>query len=117
MRFLVDECTGPVVSKWLGAQGHTVFSVFEEARGLSDEAIIRKAFDENWIIVTNDKDFGEKIYREHQPHHGIILLRLEDERATNKIAVLEKVLISYQDRIPDHYLVVSERKVRLISKT
>ena len=117
MRFLVDECTGPVVSKWLREQGHIVYSVFDEARGLSDDAIIRKAFEENWIIVTNDKDFGEKIYREHQPHHGIILLRLEDERSTNKIAILEKVLISYQDRIPDHYVVATEGKVRIISKT
>jgi predicted nuclease of predicted toxin-antitoxin system len=97
---MVDECTGPIVTKWLTGPGHTVFSVF----------------DENWIIVTNDKDFGEKIYRETRPHHGVILLRLEDERSTNKITVLEKVLISYQDRIPDHYLVASERKVRIISK-
>ena len=34
MRFLVDECTGPKVAEWLRGQGHEVFSVFEEARGL-----------------------------------------------------------------------------------
>ncbi len=67
--------------------------------------------------MTNDKDFGEKIYREHRPHHGVILLRLEDERSNNKIAVLEKILISYQDRIPDNYVVATERKVRIIGKT
>lgn len=40
MRFLVDECTGPSVARWLHSQGHTVFSVFDEARGLRDEQII-----------------------------------------------------------------------------
>ena len=46
MRFLVDECTGPGVARWLREQGHEVFSVYDEARGLSDDLIIQKAYDE-----------------------------------------------------------------------
>ena len=61
MRFLVDECTGPKVAEWLRTQNHEVFSVFDEARGMKDDEIIRKAFDENWLLITNDKDFGEKV--------------------------------------------------------
>ena len=34
MRFLIDECTGPAVAIWLKKEGHEVFSVYEEARGL-----------------------------------------------------------------------------------
>lgn len=52
MRFLVDECTGPAVAHWLRNQEHTVFSVFDEARGMRDEPIIQKAFAENWILNT-----------------------------------------------------------------
>ena len=33
MRFLVDECTGPAVARWLRQQGYEVFSVYEQARG------------------------------------------------------------------------------------
>ena len=32
-------------------------------------------------LITNDKDFGERICRECHPHRGVVLLRLEDERA------------------------------------
>lgn len=71
MRFLVDECTGPAVAKWLREQKHEVFSVYEKSRGMADDDIIRKAHKENWILITNDKDFGEKVYREHLPHSGI----------------------------------------------
>lgn len=85
MRFLVDECTGPAVARWLRSQGYEDFSVYEEARGQGDETLIRKAYEEGWILITNDKDFGEKIYREGYPHHGVILLRLADERAHVKI--------------------------------
>lgn len=85
MRFLVDECTGPKVSEWLRGQGHEVFSIFDQSQGTPDHEVLSKALTENWILITNDKDFGELVFREHLDHHGIILLRLEDERSTNKI--------------------------------
>jgi hypothetical protein len=47
MRFLVDECTGPAVARWLRQQNHDVFSVYEQARGMDDDRIIQKAFDES----------------------------------------------------------------------
>lgn len=59
MRFLVDECTGPAVARWLRQQNHEVFSVYEEARGMGDDAVLQKAHDENWILITNDRHFGE----------------------------------------------------------
>ena len=64
MRFLVDECTGPVVARWLRQRGYEVFSVYEQARGITDDEIIAKANSEKWILITNDKDFGEQIFRD-----------------------------------------------------
>lgn len=112
MRFLVDENTGVFVARWLREQGYDVFSVYEEARGTDDDVILRKAFDEGWILVTSDKDFGEKIFRERKPHRGVILLRLEDERSANKIATLQPLLNSYTTQLPDNFVVATEQKVR-----
>jgi predicted nuclease of predicted toxin-antitoxin system len=112
MRFLVDECTGPAVSRWLRTQQHEVFSVYEQARGLSDNDIIQKAFAEDWILITNDKDFGEKVFRERRPHHGVIFLRLADERASSKIDTLRRLLQEYGDQLADRFVVVTEQQVR-----
>jgi predicted nuclease of predicted toxin-antitoxin system len=112
MRFIVDECTGPGVAGWLVAEGHTVFSVYEQAQGLSDESILQKAFAEGWILITNDKDFGEKVYREKRPHHGIIFLRLADERSPKKVAVLQKLLGNHAENLTDNFVVVTEKNVR-----
>ena len=114
MRFLVDECTGPAVAHWLRMQGHEVFSVYEEARGLDDEAIILKAYIENWILITNDKEFGEKVYRERHPHRGLVLLRLSDERAYMKIRILQNLIENHGDQISGQYLVVTETKLRIV---
>jgi predicted nuclease of predicted toxin-antitoxin system len=112
MRFLVDECTGPAVANWLRKKGYEVFSVYEESRGMDDECIIRKAFSENWILVTNDKGFGEKVYRERRLHKGIVLLRLDDERASNKIETIRRLLEGYGDRLADQFVTVTEKQVR-----
>ena len=112
MRFLVDESTGPVVAAWLQAEGHDVFSVYEAARGMVDDIIIHKAFTEHWILLTNDKDFGEKVYRERYGHRGVVLLRLADERAVNKIETLRRLLAEYAEQLADCFVVVTETRVR-----
>ena len=116
MRFMVDECTGPKVAKWLKDNGHDVFSVYDEARGMDDESLLRKANAENYILITNDKDFGEIIFRLKKPHKGIILLRLESQKADIKIAVLEKLIKSHSDRLQGNFVVVTEKNVRIIEQ-
>lgn len=91
-KFLVDECTGSTVAKWLKANNFEVYSVYDSAPGISDDQILNKAFQENWVIITNDRDFSELIFRDKRPHHGAIFLRLSNERSYNKIACLEKLL-------------------------
>ncbi len=116
MRFLVDECTGPSVTRWLREQGYDVFDVYEQARGMTDNDVIEKAYEEDRILVTNDKDFGEKIYRAKKRHKGVILLRLDDERANSKIAVIQGLLENYSDRLQDNFIVVTEQRVRIAGK-
>jgi predicted nuclease of predicted toxin-antitoxin system len=79
---------------------------------MTDDQVIRKAYDENWILITNDKDFGQKVYREGRPHRGVILMRLEDERANSKIIILQRLLKRYVDMLSDKFVVVTETQVR-----
>ncbi|NBD35357.1 MAG: hypothetical protein GVY30_05095 [Chloroflexi bacterium] len=116
MRFLIDECTGPAVARWLRERGYAVFSVYEQARGMDDDTIVEKAYLEDRILITNDKDFGEKVYRDMKPHRGVVLLRLDDERANNKIAVIRQLIENYSDKLRDNFIVVTENRVRIAGK-
>lgn len=115
MRFLVDECSGPTLAQWLQDQGHDVFSVYEQARGITDEEVLRIAVENERIVITVDKDFGEMIFREKRPHHGIILLRLKDERSKNKIAAMERLLANFATRLRSQFVVVTDTQVRFSS--
>ncbi len=77
-----------------------------------DSRILDKAFSENWILITNDRDFGEKVFREHHPHRGVVFLRLLDERPAAKIEALRKLLESYADQLEDCFVVVTDFQVR-----
>ncbi len=79
-----------------------------------DDAIIHKAFTEHWILLTNDKDFGEKVYRERHSHRGIVLLRLADERAINKVETIRRLLAEYAAQLADRFVVVTETRVRFV---
>ena len=113
MRFLVDECTGPALARWLRNEGHDVLSIYDEARGATDDEIIHQAFLENRILITNDKDFGDKIFRDRKSHKGIVLLRLDDERSKNKIGVIRKLLQNYSGELSNSFVVATENKVRI----
>ena len=93
-----------------------MFSVFDEARGMDDEEIIQKALLEQRVLITNDKGFGEKVFRDGRLHGGVILLRLQDERSAPKLAVLSDLLAAYPNEIADSFLVVTETQVRFAGR-
>ena len=112
MRFIVDECAGPAVAEWLRGLGHEVLSVYDEARGISDDEILDKAVAETRILITTDKDFGEMVFRERREHRGVIFLRLDDARSTGKIDVLRRLFDSYSEKLSGRFVTATETKVR-----
>ena len=111
MKFLVDESTGVAISQKLKHMGLDAISVIECMKGADDEAIVRRAIEENRVIITNDKDFGWLAAFYKPP--GIILLRLEDERAENKAKIVLHILKKYRKAILGSILVASEKKIRI----
>ena len=95
---------------------HEVFSVYDDAPGISDAEVLRRAHKEERILVINDKDFGEKVYRGENPHCEIVLLRLDNERSQNKIAVLGRLLEEYADRLPGRFIVATAEQVRFAGR-
>ncbi len=115
MRFLVDECTGPSIAKHLESMGHDVFSVYDSARGISDEEVLRRAVENDYVLITDDKDFGDLVFKDRKPHKGVILLRISDGSIKDKINILDRFLDQYSERIENNFCVVSEKTVRIVT--
>jgi len=113
MKFLVDECTGTAVVACLRDKGHDAVAVVEVMPEADDMEILDRAVLEGRIVVTNDKDFGELVYRSGGEHRGVVLLRLRDERAANKVRMIKVVLAQVGERLRNHYVVVTEAGIRV----
>lgn len=116
MKFLVDECTGTSVAEWLRAENYEVFSVFDEWRGASDEEILSKSFNEDYILITMDKDFGEIIFRHQKPHKGVILIRCEPNTFQKRITLLKSLLDHHKENLAFNFVVLSNENIRVISQ-
>ena len=113
MKFIVDECTGMAVAEYLRGTGYDVSVVAEIMPQAEDHAILTKAVKEGRILITNDKDFGELIFRRGYSHHGVLFLRLQDDSAANRIRVVKAVLDQYTDFLKMNFLVATEKQVRI----
>lgn len=110
----MDENVGSSVADWLKKQRHNVSSVYEVCRGESDTFVLDKALVEERILLTNDKDFGEMVFRHKRPHSGVILLRLANEQPLKTIAAMRGLLERYSDQLAENYIVVTETAVRIV---
>jgi predicted nuclease of predicted toxin-antitoxin system len=113
MRFIVDESAGTAIVEFLRSNGHDVVSVAETMTQADDQTILIKAVSENRILVTNDKDFAELIFRSGEVHQGVLLLRLRDESSSNRVHVVKAVLEQYADRLVLAFTVATESSVRI----
>jgi predicted nuclease of predicted toxin-antitoxin system len=113
MKFIVDECTGTNAAEWLKMQGFEVLSVFDDWRGASDVEILQKSVDEDFIIVTNDKDFGELIFRQKLPHKGVIFLHPKPNNFKQRIILLENLFSYMQESLVGKFIVVTNEAIRI----
>ncbi len=113
MRFIVDESTGMAVVQYLRDAGHDVLAVGEVTPQAEDRQVLLQAAREKRIVVTNDKDFGELVFRANEVHCGVLLLRLHDESSANRVPVVRAVLEEHADQLAGRFAVATERGLRI----
>ena len=83
MKFLLDVCAASrSMDTMLRELGHDVRSASEVAPSATDEALLTLALEEQRVIITLDKDFGELVFLRGMSHPSII--RFVDMRSMNR---------------------------------
>lgn len=113
MRFLLDESADFRLAAFLTGRGHDVTTVVRDhPRALKDREVLAIARRGRRVLITNDTDFGELIYRQRVAHAGVILFRLKSEDLSSKCAWLDRVLEQFPEQL-DQFLVISDSGVRI----
>jgi len=114
LRFLADVNVEKTIIDFLRQLGYLIQSVVEINTSMLDEDILNYAQRNNFILITNDKDFGGFIFRQKKMTKEIILFQFENQKAIEKITTIQFVLEHHQDKITNHFVVLSPNKVRFI---
>lgn len=113
MRLLLDQSTDRRLGPMLRQRGHDVQIVgVDYPHSLPDYQVLAIARQVGRILVTEDRDFGELVFRYHRPHAGVIFLRLPSDEFDPKLARLLHVIDNYTDQLRQ-FVVVTERQVRV----
>ena len=103
MRFLTDRCAGHRLAEWLRNSGHDVVEAQTLGPDPGDRALLERARQENRVLVTLDKDFGELIYLRQVPHSGLILL--PDVRVPQRIETVRSVIEEHLEALEEQAVV------------
>lgn len=115
MKFLLDRCAGHRLAEWLRSQGHDVVESKDLGPDPGDRVLLDWAYESGRVLVTLDKDFGEFLYVELQPHSGLV--RLPDLPAQRRIEIMEEILRCHGRELSDR-AVITVRGGRIrISRT
>jgi|SRR3989338_874902 len=113
LRFLIDESSGKKLAGFLKEKGFDAVYVGDWLKGADDEAILQKSNQEDRILITNDSDFGELIFRWKKPSSGIIFLRLMTDNPSNRLKVALFLIQTLNKKLKKRFIVASENKVRI----
>jgi predicted nuclease of predicted toxin-antitoxin system len=114
LRFLIDEGLDIRIGRFLARLGHeVVFVAGGQMSGLGDEEVLAAARADNRVLLTEDLDFGELVFRRNLPHTGVMVLRLEGADVSQKTDLITQVLRDYEDRLEGAFSVITERAVRI----
>ncbi len=113
MRFLLDESVDSRLATFLSQAGHDVTVIGRDhPNALPDHRVLQIAQQAQRILITNDRDFGELVFRSLSQHAGVIYLRLRSTLLADVQDRLRQVLERYQNELQD-FLVVTEMRVRV----
>ena len=113
LSFVIDVGVGKLIEDWLIEQGYEVFSMISIERRMPDDGIILFAFENNAVIITMDKDFGELVFKNGYEHRGVLLLRLDDAVGGEKLSVLKTLIPQYINQLENNFCVFQAGKFRI----
>lgn len=111
---VADENIPILVIRGLRARGCDIVSIVEEARGCSDEIVLDISIKHKAVLVSFDKEFGSRVYRNVPGAAlcGFVLLRIPPLSPEYILKTLEWLIFESGIELKGNYIVIDKSKVR-----
>jgi predicted nuclease of predicted toxin-antitoxin system len=99
MQFLADESCDALIVLTLRDLGYNVTYIAEIAPGMEDDQILAQALKEERLLLTEDRDFCELVFRDAKPTYGIVLIRIRARYRLRKADRIATLVNNYGERL------------------
>lgn len=108
---VADESVDFRIVKQLRLSGFEVYAVCEKRASISDDEVLKISNTTNALLITEDKDFGELVFRFKLPHKGVLLIRIEN--AAIKIDRVVDIVRTHYAILQNTFSVLNEKALRI----
>ena len=113
LRFLADESCDFAVVRALRAEGHDVVAVAEYTTRSIDGELIKQAYTDQRILLTEDTDFGWLVFVSQTETAGVILIRFPGSARRTLAETVTKLVREHGSELAGAFVVVQPGHIRL----
>ena len=113
MRFLADESCDFAVVRALRVAGHEVLAITEMTPRAEDSHILYLASQQQRIVITEDKDFGQLVFAFGQNTQGVIFLRYSSSVRLKMAEEVVNLVKRYGEKLTRRFIVVQPGRIRI----
>ncbi len=116
-KFLLDESCDAAVALALEEAGYDVLMVAHVSPGIADEEVIKLALEQNRILLTEDKDFGQLVYASGKEACGVMLFRFPSFERENIAKKAVELVNAERESLQKSFVVLEPNKIRIRRKS
>lgn len=116
MQFLADENCDALMVRTLRESGYDVHYVLEHSPGAADADVLALSLSDQRLLITEDLDFCELVYRDGKPAYGILLIRISSDQRSIKAQRIIELVETYGEQLVGSLtsLSVDDIRIRLL---
>ncbi|HWG46946.1 MAG TPA: DUF5615 family PIN-like protein [Gemmataceae bacterium] len=117
MTLLADESVARAIIERLRTDGLTVVSIAEVSPGVTDTQVLSEADRMQAVLLTEDKDFGELVYRRGAANPGVVLIRLAELSRAARADLVSAAFKNHAAEFVGAFTVIAPNGIRIRPST
>lgn len=113
LRLLADESCDFAIVRGLRSAGFNVRAIVEDTPVVQDPIVLKLAADENRILLTEDKDFGEWVFAHKSVTSGVVLIRYHSSMRLTMMELILELVNRHGDELLGKFTVLEHGRARI----
>ena len=113
MNFVADEDVDAPIVERLRQVGHRIWYVAEMAAGTVDDVVLEIAREQEALLLTADKGFGELVFRQQLLTSGVVLIRLAGLTSMRKAMTVVQAIEERGQDLSGNFAVITPGTIRI----